>query len=197
MFICESFLCTNTTKEKVTLIHARNNCQDLSVWKKCCSLGLANCCWLPNCITKTFLLILLEIFRDYVGRYGEHCCKFSLQPNEYKKCYCVLPNNCSRRTFLKKSCSLGLGRWFATKLHNSKSFWSICMKFSGWACLNMKKICGKFRCKQTSTRKVIALAFIYANPHLTYLIEWRMRHSAPCAFERRMTHTCVNQRRRC
>jgi len=38
--------------------------------------------------------MLLEIFGDYAGRYGEHC-KFSLQPNEYKKYYCVLPNNCS------------------------------------------------------------------------------------------------------
>jgi len=36
------------------------------------------------------LLILLEIFRDYAGSYGEHYCKFSLKPNEYKNvivCY--------------------------------------------------------------------------------------------------------------
>jgi len=36
------------------------------------------------------LLILLEIFRDYAGRYGEHYCKFSLQPNDCKNdivCY--------------------------------------------------------------------------------------------------------------
>jgi len=39
------------------------------------------------------------------------------------------------------------------------------MQFSGLACLDMKNICGKFRCKQTSTRKVIALAFIHVNPH--------------------------------
>jgi len=120
------------------------------------------------------MLISLEIVRDYANRYGEHCCKFSLQPNEYKNCYCVLPNNCSHTTFLKKSCSLGPARWFATKLHNSKCFWSTFMKFSGWACLDMKTICGKVRCKQTSIRKVIALAFIYVNPHLAYLVEWRI-----------------------
>jgi len=33
------------------------------------------------------------------------------------------------------------------------------MKFSGLAYLDMKNICGKFRCKQTSTQKVIALVF--------------------------------------
>jgi len=26
---------------------------------------------------------------DYMGRYGEHYCKFSLQPNEYKMLLCV------------------------------------------------------------------------------------------------------------
>jgi len=119
-------------------------------------------------------VILLEIFRDYAGRYGEHYCKFSLQPNEYKKCYCVLLNNCSHLNFLKKSCSLGLVRWFATKLRNSKSFWSICMKFSGLACLDMKNIYGKCRGKQTSTRKVIALALIHVNPQPAYSIEWRI-----------------------
>jgi len=60
------------------------------------------------------------------------------------------------------------------------------MKFSGLACLYIKNNCGKFRCKQTSMRKVIALVF-----------KWRiMRRSAPCAFER-MTHICVIQLRRC
>jgi len=49
---------------------------------------------------------LIEIFRDFAGRYGEHDGKFSLQPNQHKKCYCVLPNNCTHQTFLKKSCSL-------------------------------------------------------------------------------------------
>ena len=75
----------------------------------------------------------------------------------------MLSNNCSPLTFLKKSCSLGLERWFATRLHNSKRFWSICTKFSGLACLDMKNICGKFRCKQIRMRKVIPLLF-----------EWRM-----------------------
>jgi len=28
--------------------------------------------------------MLLEIFMDYAGRYGEHFCKYLLQPNEYK-----------------------------------------------------------------------------------------------------------------
>jgi len=102
----------------VILTHATT----LVFCKKCCSLGLANCCWIPNCTTKKFLLILLEIFKDYAGWYGEHYCKFSLQPNVYKKCYCVLPKNCSHQTFLKKSCSLGLARCFATKLHNSQRF---------------------------------------------------------------------------
>ena len=54
------------------------------------------------------------------SRYAEHYCKFSLQPNEYKQCYCVLPNNCSQLTFLKRSCSLA--RWFATTLPNSRVF---------------------------------------------------------------------------
>jgi len=80
-------------------------------------------------------------------------------------------NNCAHLTFLKKSYSLGLARWFATKLHNSKSFWSICIIFSGLACLDMKNICGKFHCKPTSTQKVNALAFIYIDSHLAYLIE--------------------------
>jgi len=44
------------------------------------------------------------------------------------------------------------------------------MKFSGLACLDMKNICGKFHCKQTSTWKVITLAFVYVNLHLAYLI---------------------------
>jgi len=107
----------------------------------------------------------------------------------------VVPNNCSHLTFLKKSCSLGLARWFATKLHNSQSFWSISMKILGFTCLDMKNICGRFRGKQPTTRKVIALVFLYVNPHLAYLIEWRiyasfrtlciwtydayMRHSSP------------------
>jgi len=47
------------------------------------------------------------------------------------------------------------------------------MKFSGLACLDVKNICGIFRCEQTSTRKVIMLAFIHVNPHLAYSIEWR------------------------
>jgi len=42
---------------------------------------------------------------------------------------------------------LGLVRRFATKHHNSKSFWSISMKFSGFACLDMKNICVKLRSK--------------------------------------------------
>jgi len=49
------------------------------------------------------------------------------------------------------------------------------MKFSGLACLDMKNICGKFRYKLTSMRKVIALA--YVNPHLAYwLNDAYMRH---------------------
>jgi len=98
-----------------------------------------------------------------------HCNQMST-----KKCYCVLPNNCSHLTFLKKFCSLGLARWFSTELRNSERFCSICMKFSGLMCLVMKTICGKFRCKQTSTRSVIALAFIHVNPHQAYSIEWRI-----------------------
>jgi len=39
------------------------------------------------------------IANDYAGRYGELDCKFLLQPNEYKKCYCVLQNNYSHLTF--------------------------------------------------------------------------------------------------
>jgi len=95
-----------------------------------------------------------------------------------------------------RSTGLGLVRWFATKLHNSKSFWSICMKFSGLASLHMKNICGKFRCKQTSTRKVIALAFVHVNPHPVYSIEWRIYASFPnlCIWT---THTCVIQQQRC
>ena len=80
----------------------------------------------------------------------------------------------------------------STKRHNSKTVWSICMKFPGIMCLVMKNICGKFRCKQTSSRKVIALAFIYVNPHLAYSMNDAYM---PCAFER-MTHMCVNQRLR-
>jgi len=48
------------------------------------------------------------------------------------------------------------------------------MKFSGLACIDMKNICGKFRCKQTSTQKVFALAFMHINPHSAYSIEWRL-----------------------
>jgi len=62
--------------------------------------------------------------------------------------------------------------WAATKLHNSKSFWSICMKISGIMCPVMKNICGKFHCQQTSMRKVIALVFIYA--YLACSIKWRI-----------------------
>jgi len=51
--------------------------------------------------------MLLEIFRDYVGRYGEHHHKFSLQPNEYKKCYSIVCYQTTVRTHLFwKSCSL-------------------------------------------------------------------------------------------
>jgi len=48
------------------------------------------------------------------------------------------------------------------------------MKFLGLACLDTKSICGKFRCKQRSTRKVIALGFIHVNPHPVYTVEWRI-----------------------
>jgi len=168
--------CAPTQLKKVILIHPTQ-----AFSKKCCSVSLANCCLIPNSITKKFLLILLEIFRDCVGRYGEHYCKFSLQPNECKKYYCVSPNNCSHLTFLKKSCSLGLARWFATKLHNSRSFWWICMRL---ACLDMKNICRKFRCKQTSTQKVVALVFewrIYGSIRTLciWMFDAHMRHSAP------------------
>jgi len=42
-----------------------------------------------------------EIFKDYAERYGEHYCEFSLQPNESKKCYCVLQNNSSHLNFFE------------------------------------------------------------------------------------------------
>jgi len=94
----------------------------------------------------------------------------ALAPSAPRACApdCVLPNNCSHLTLLKMSCSIDLGRWFATQLHYSNRFWSIRVKFSGLACLDMKNSCGNFRCKQTSTRKVIALAFIHVNPHPAY-----------------------------
>jgi len=38
-------------------------------------------------------------------------------------------------------------------------------------CLVIKNIRGKFHWQQTSTRKVIALAFVYVNPHQVYPIE--------------------------
>jgi len=136
------------------------------------------------------LLILLEIFRDYVGRYGEHYFKFSLQPNEYKKCHCVLPNNCSHLTFLKKSCSLGLVRWFATNF-TTQSFWSICTRFSGLVCLDMKNICGKFHCKVSCWRLYTSIRTRHIQLNDAY-----MRHSTPCAFER-MMHMCIIQQRRC
>jgi len=44
------------------------------------------------------------------------------------------------------------------------------MKFSGLACLDMKNICGKFRCKQTRTQKVIGLAFKHVNLYLVYIL---------------------------
>ena len=66
--------------------YAHNNCQDLSF-----SVGLANCCWIPNCNTKKFLLILPEIFKDYACRYGEHYYNFLLQPDEYHGVRCILP----------------------------------------------------------------------------------------------------------
>jgi len=46
------------------------------------------------------------------------------------------------------------------------------MKFSGLMCLSMKNICEKFCCKQTSTWKIIVLAFIYVNLHPAYSIKW-------------------------
>jgi len=51
------------------------------------------------------------------------------------------------------------------------------MKLSGLACLDMNNICGKFHCKQTSTWKVTASAFIHINPHPAYSIEWRIHAS--------------------
>jgi len=36
----------------------------------------------------------------------------------------------------------------------------------------MKNICEKFCCKQTSTWKIIVLAFIYVNLHPAYSIKW-------------------------
>jgi len=135
--------------------------------------------------------MLLEIFMDYAGRYGIaniYCSEMNI-----KICYCVSLNNCSHLTFLKKSCSQGLARWFDTKLRDSKCFLLICMKFSGIMCLVIKNICGKFCFKHAIIRKVITLAFIYVNPHPAYSIwmthicviphlvclnEWRMRQSA-------------------
>jgi len=48
------------------------------------------------------------------------------------------------------------------------------MKFSGITCPVIKNVCGKFCCKQTNTRKVIALTFINVNPHPVYSIEWHI-----------------------
>ena len=143
--------------------------------RKCCSLGLTNCCWIPNCITKK---VLADITWNFQGIMREglenivvnfHCIQMSTK--NVVVCYQTTDS---------------------TKRHNSKTVWSICMKFPGIMCLVMKDICGKFRCKQTSSRKVIALAFIYVNPHLAYSMNDAYM---PCAFER-MTHMCVNQRLR-
>jgi len=116
------------------------------------------------------LLILLNILNDYADQYGEHYCEFSLQPNEYKKCYCVLRSIGSHLTFLKKSCSLGLARWFAIKLHNSNSFGQN-INFVGLMCRGMKNISRNFPGKQTSTGNVIALAIICLSPHPAYSIK--------------------------
>jgi len=63
-----------------------------------------------------------NILNDYASKYGEHHCEFPLQPNEYKKFHCVLRRISTHLTFLKESCSPGLARWFAIKLHNSNNF---------------------------------------------------------------------------
>jgi len=83
--------------------------------------------------------------------------------------------------FFEKPCSLGLARQFDTKLHKSRSFWSIYMKFSGLMCLGITNICGNFRYKQ-STRTVIALAYVFVNPHPAHSIKWRIYASisTPC-----------------
>ena len=78
--ICGSFLCTNMTKKKSSLYMSG---------PKCFARSFVVQAW-QTAYLKMFLLILIEIFKDYVGRYGEHYCKISLQPNEYEKCYCVL-----------------------------------------------------------------------------------------------------------
>jgi len=54
----------------------------------------------------------------------------------------------------------------------------ICKKFSGLACLDMKNICGKFRCKQNKYAKSYRIVFE---------CDSYMRRSTLCAFER-MTH---------
>jgi len=46
--------------------------------------------------------------------------------------------------------------------------------FPGLMCAGMKTISGKFRCKQTSMGKVIALAFICVIPHPAHSIEQRI-----------------------
>jgi len=54
------------------------------------------------------------------------------------------------------------------------------MKFSGLACLDMKNICEKIHCKQTSTQKVIALD-LYTSIRTRHiqLNDTYMRHSTP------------------
>jgi len=58
------------------------------------------------------------------------------------------------------------------------------MKFAGLMCAGTKNIGGKCRCKPTSTKKVIVLAFICVYPHPVHSIEWRI-------------YVCVNPHRRC
>jgi len=63
------------------------------------------------------------------------------------------------KCFLKTSCRLGLASWLDTKLHNSKCFQSICMKFSRLMCLGIKNICRNFCCKRRRMKRVNTLSF--------------------------------------
>jgi len=171
--------CAPIQLKKVVLIHAKT-VKTYVFCRKCCSLGLANCCWTPDCITEKVLAHTTSNLRIMWVGMDNIIVNFHCNQMSTKTLLCVTIQ--LRTNFFEKVLQPRPRRWFSTKHYNSKRFWSICIKFSGIMCQVIKNIRGKFCCKQTSMQKAIALAFIYVNLHLVYSIEWRI---------------CVNQHRRC
>jgi len=104
MWLESSHSCSHRDSSRVRVTENRDSSREVPLNRVTLSLSLCpvKCCWITNCITEKAFAHVSWIFKDRADRYGEHYCKFSLQPNEYEKCYCALQNNFSHLILWKR-----------------------------------------------------------------------------------------------